>query len=214
MGSFEDTLSEEGELKMSDKSKSIKGASDKEIDELLIRLRKENEVQDLVGSLRRKSTPATNSYTYEPPEPISTDEPIESMYHDGAVQDTLQHFGIIGMKWGRRRGESDISGSSGKIKSPEAQEKANRRSDVKNRRQLSDKDLLEKIGRLEKEKKLRELTDAEINPGKTATLDIMKSAGTKVATTVLAGAALYGVQAALTKSFNPAEMAKNMFFKK
>jgi hypothetical protein len=196
---------------MANKTASIKSATDKELDELLIRLRKENEVQDLVGSLKRKSTP-TNQYSYEPPAPISTDEPIESLYHNEDVDHVLAHFGVIGMKWGRSKGSDSSTG--GKAKSPAAQIKSDRRADVKNRRQLSDKDLLEKIGRLEKEKKLRELTDAEINPGKTATLDIMKSAGTKVATTVLAGAALYGVQAALTKSFNPAEMAKNMFFKK
>jgi hypothetical protein len=116
------------------------------------------------------------------------------------------------MKWGVRRER----GANGRVggKGADSAIKDSRRADVKNRRQLSDKALLEKIGRLEKEKKLRELTDAEINPGKTATKEVLKSAGTKVATTVVAGAALYAVQAALTRSFNPADMAKNMFFKK
>lgn len=36
---------------------------------------------------------------------------------------------------------------------------------------------MEKVGRLEKEKKLRELTEAEVNPGKKAANDVLKAAG-------------------------------------
>ncbi len=198
---------------MADKTKSIKSATDRELDELLVRLRKENEVQNLIGDLKRKSTPNSpfgNSVPYDRPE-VSTEVPIESLYHK--ADETLAHFGILGMKWGVRR----QTGPDGLVKggkSADSRIKAARRADVKSRRQMSDKELLEKIGRLEKEKKLRELTEAEVSTGRAATRDILKSAGTKVATTVIAGAALYGVQAALTKSFNPVDMAKNIFFKK
>lgn len=199
---------------MADKSKTIKNATDKELDELLIRLRKENEVQNLISALKRKATPldpyGNNSISYDRPD-VSTEVPIESLYHK--VDDTLAHYGILGMKWGVRR-QTGPDGLVKSGKSTDAKIKAARLADSKSRRQLSDKELLEKIGRLEKEKKLRGLTEEEIAPGRAATREILKSAGTKVATTVIAGAALYGVQAALTKSFNPADMAKNIFFKK
>lgn len=88
---------------MADKTKSIKSATDRELDELLIRLRKENEVQNLIGDLKRKSTPNSpfgNSVPYDRPE-VSTEVPIESLYHK--ADETLAHFGILGMKWGVRR---------------------------------------------------------------------------------------------------------------
>lgn len=90
---------------MADKTKTIKTATDKELDELLIRLRKENEVQNLVGDLKRKSAPRnplgdSYSYSYDRPE-VSTEAPIESLYHK--ADETLAHFGILGMKWGVRR---------------------------------------------------------------------------------------------------------------
>ena len=91
--------------KMADKTKTIKTATDKELDELLIRLRKENEVQNLVGDLKRKSTvngPFGNSISYERPE-VSTEAPIESLYHN--AEDVLAHFGILGMHWGHRKGD-------------------------------------------------------------------------------------------------------------
>lgn len=105
---------------MADKTKTIKTATDKELDELLIRLRKENEVQNLVGDLKRKSTPRnplgdSYSYSYDRPE-VSTEAPIESLYHK--ADETLAHFGILGMKWGVRRkaGSDGTVSSSGKIR--------------------------------------------------------------------------------------------------
>ena len=40
---------------MADKSVTIKGATDRQLDELIIRLRKENELQTLIQELRAKS---------------------------------------------------------------------------------------------------------------------------------------------------------------
>lgn len=88
---------------MADKTKTIKNATDKELDELLVRLRKESDIQNLVADLKRKSTinnPFTNGIPYDQPE-VSTEVPIELLYHK--VDEVLTHFGILGMKWGHRK---------------------------------------------------------------------------------------------------------------
>jgi len=92
---------------MADKTVSIKSATDRQLDELIARLRKENEVQNLILDLKRKSikrdplNPNAHNYSYEFPE-ISTEVPVEDLYHN-SVENTLQHYGILGMKWGVRR---------------------------------------------------------------------------------------------------------------
>lgn len=50
-------------------------------------------------------------------------------------------------------------------------------------------------------KQLRELTDNEVNSGRNYAKEILKNIGSKVATIVGAGAALYGAKAILTKDF-------------
>lgn len=97
---------------MADKSVTIKGATDRQLDELIIRLRKENELQSLIQELRRKSAKRNPVTGYiEDPEYIdagvSTEEPIENLYHDDSIGRTLAHFGIRGMKWGVRRFQNE-----------------------------------------------------------------------------------------------------------
>ena len=81
------------------------------------------------------------------------------------------------------------------------------------RRTLSDKDLLEVIGRLEKEKKYKELLKEDLQRGNKEVNDVLKAAGKKSATMILAGAGLYAGNAALTKGFNAASAAEYMFQK-
>jgi len=99
---------------MADKTKTIKNATDKELDDLMTRLRKENEVQSLIMDLKRKADPKFNNWSmapYEQTEGVSTEAPIESMYH--AIDATLAHFGIKGMQWGRRKANLKAASKKG-----------------------------------------------------------------------------------------------------
>ena len=119
------------------------------------------------------------------------------------TDDFLEHYGIPGMRWGVRKSTS--SGSSGtakKRRSSDQVKKDDRKAAMTKRRTLSDKELDSRISRLEKERKLKSLTEDDISPGKTAVKNLIKNAGTKTASAVAAGAMLYAVKAAVTKSFN------------
>lgn len=134
---------------------------------------------------------------------------------------TLTHHGIKGQKWGVRRyqnpdgsltsaGKKRTQSSNGKVQTAEEKRKADMRSAVKNRRTLSDKELRERIERLKLEKQLKELTNSEINKGRTFVSEIMSSTGKKVLTTMATGAILYGVKSATSGKFDIKELGSYM----
>jgi len=128
-------------------------------------------------------------------------ELVETSLKQGfTVDEFIEHFGVKGMHWGtnKRKGTSSANRNI----------KNKRLNDVKNRRQLSDTDLQKKVERLQLEKKLKDVTAETTTPGKKLANEILSQSGRKVASTVLTGAVLYGVQVALTKKFDGAEAAK------
>lgn len=120
---------------------------------------------------------------------------------------SLVHYGVLGMKWGVRRSPAQLARARSSSKSANSDARAKRKNDLKNRRLLSDSELQSRISRLEMEKKFKNLSDADLYPGRTAIKNILKSSGAKVAGSVVAGSVAYGIKAAMTKKFDVSEAA-------
>lgn len=113
------------------------------------------------------------------------------------MDEELYHYGIKGMKWGVRRYQNK-DGSltpAGKAQERNANKRQarkditkSRKAASKNRSLMSDAELDKRIKRLEKEKRLRELTESEVSPGKSYAKKAMDRYGNQVAAAVVGGA--------------------------
>ena len=128
----------------------------------------------------------------------------------------LYHHGVKGMKWGVRRYQNKDGSLTAAGKKKQAkdqarainkQEKARRKSEMKNRRTMSDADLKKRIDRMKMEEEFKNLTQEDIAPGKKFISDILASAGKKTLTIAAAGAMAYGVKVAMTRKFDIKEAA-------
>ena len=134
-------------------------------------------------------------------------------------QNELMHYGVLGMKWGIRRYQPYSvkprgSGKGGKEIGAAKKEKSkgdiireDRITANKNRRQLSDKELDYRIGRLKKEQELNRLTREDVQPGQEAAKRVMKDVGGKAMKAVATGALIYGGKVILEKVFGPGAAA-------
>ncbi len=196
---------------MVDKTVTIKSATDKELDSLLIRLRKERELQSIISDIQRRSTPRDQydvDTSYNPPV-ISTEQPIEALYHKN-VEDTLAHYGILGMKWGvrRKQGSNGLVGSKGKTKGQSEDFLSSREIRAKGYKNMSDAELKKLTNRLNLEKQLRDLNTSDYTRG----LDIVKgitAAGTTIASLYALSETPMGkaVKKAITDAMGPKQMS-------
>ena len=101
------------------------------------------------------------------------------------VDKTLTHFGVIGMKWGVRKGPS-----------ADTKVRRSRSKMYKNRRTMSDSEIKKAINRMQMEKKLKNLVEEDIAPGRIAAKEFLSKTGA-----AFVGAAVGTASATLVKSY-------------
>lgn len=111
------------------------------------------------------------------------------------LSEFLEHHGVKGMHWGIRN----------KPTRADVKLRNKRKKVSAKRRHLSDGDIKAYIERLGNEKKLKNLIDEDLAPGKTIAKRILSESGQKVARTVVAGAGLYALKVAVEKQFDAKE---------
>lgn len=103
------------------------------------------------------------------------------------VTDEIEHSGVLGMRWGVRNDSSSRSSSSnagsaskGASQVGDAERVGIRKDLVKNRRTASDAELTAAINRLQLEKRLKDLAEEDISPGRKMVEKMLGQAGSAV----------------------------------
>ena len=121
------------------------------------------------------------------------------MSPEDRVDEYLMHYGVLGMKWGRRKARA----SSSSKKAPKNRHKSSKEEAPKQRR-MSNKELQARIKRLKMEKEYAQLT---ASPPKTSRVEkLVKGAGTVAALTTSA-ATIYKNMDKIAKIYKVAKKA-------
>jgi hypothetical protein len=132
------------------------------------------------------------------------------------VEDYLEHYGVKGMQWGKRRSREALAKAATKREeklSPEQRadraKKAERTKLAGSRRTLSDSDLDAIVERMSKEKKLKDLVREDTtSSGSRFAKDISSAAGNKLARNLAVGAAAVTSAVIANKLNNKFDIAK------
>jgi len=113
--------------------------------------------------------------------------------------DSLTHYGVPGMRWGKRKGSSSSASSSSKSKG---------KSDKEDISKMSDEELKKRVARLNLEKQYRDLTDPSkggktTNKGAKAATNIMGNIGKSLVTSYAIKYATKGIDAAIQEAMKP-----------
>lgn len=106
---------------------------------------------------------------------------------------SLDHYGVKGMRWGHRKRKVSSGSRSRSNSSTRSNQRKSRREMKRNRRTLSEADLNRNLDRLRKEKQLKELIDEDVNPGKKYIQDVLKKSGDKLLPAALAAGGAYAL---------------------
>ena len=145
---------------------------------------------------------------------------------------TLRHYGVLGMKWGVRKDR--LKASMGRAKEQKERKKAREEREKlreesrkerqaqkrtesekkhvsKNRGTLTDDEIRAKINRLRLEKELRELTEAEVSPGKKFAKEVLRESGKQALTQVSRNTMLYAGKSFVGDVLGQKEFANTVF---
>jgi len=137
------------------------------------------------------------------------------------TDDFLEHFGILGMHWGRRKSKNGSSGIvssiKGHISAHKAKQESSRSEDENTKRQLQKKKIhqmsnaeLEKLNRrLQLEKSYKDLTKADVSPGRKFVTDLLVGAAKQSLSTALNKGASAAVELAISRANPKPQMSWN-----
>jgi len=168
------------------KNLSIKDASDEELEAIIRRLKSERDAQRIIQDLKNNGDKYPSDYLDE----VSTEKSVNSLYH----------YGVLGMKWGVRKGSSSTS----KGESSDDYKKASSLAS-KNPNQLSNSQLKTVNQRLNLEQQYKSLTKKQKSKGAKFVSDVMTNSSKKVLTEFASKQMSKTLEKAVTKT---AEKAK------
>lgn len=102
----------------------------------------------------------------------------------------LNHYGILGMKWGVRRTPAQLARARGRSMTDEPHEDYKKAHTSKSIKSMSDAELRNRLNRIQMEQQYSRLSESNVNKGKEYAQKIIK-AGTTVATVTATALNIY-----------------------
>ena len=106
------------------------------------------------------------------------------------MDNTLKHYGILGMKWGIRRTPEQLARARGRYKTYKLHKDYKKAHTPKSVKSMSDAELRKRLKRLQMEQQYSQLHSSNVNKGKKYIQKLIK-AGTTVATATTTAITLY-----------------------